>query len=1133
MSEGTSTRNDLSGTVYGTVVQAHSVSFAGGRDVRRGVWMAPEPTRTLVPRVHLTERLIGLLSPGGADVGVVGAGGFGKTTLVTQVCRRVRDTFPGGVLWVTLGEHVPDPLLADKLNDLSELLSGRRPALTDPSTAGYLLGELLREREPTLLVIDDLWAASRLAPFPTGPNLARLVTSRMRGTLPATCEILKVDRMSPEESSSLLSGGLPGLTRTDQLTHLTGGWALLLSLANGAIRQWTADGWTPDEAADLVGEQLVQDGPDSLDLDSADRRDQAVAMSVEASLRRLDGMSRERFLQLGVLPEDVGVPAEVVGSLWAAGGADVAGSRRLIRLLADLSLITFTGGTILVHDVLRSYLRHVLGPRRIVEANATMVRALRADAPADWASAPPYTRRHLAGHAAHAGLLDPLLLDAGFLLAAAQPELLACLEAARGDGARTAAAVYRRVAHHLRDQPVAERPAYLALAAHRIGAPALAAAADERGTGASWRSSWARWNPEPEHKILARHGSAVLDVAIAPLQDGRTWVISKDLDGDVRVVDLVSNESVTPPWLLPGRRIRAIRCVPAPGGRPLVITHEWGEGLRVRDLVSGDDLEFEGQEKVGNLNEIVWTEHQGRPVVVVGCWDRTVRAWDVTTGRRIGRKISFSVHDDARFWTIAAGALANGHLAVAVANERAPVRLWDMETGRPTGHTIPGDPVRTMHLAWGRSALFTAGDSGAILRWNATTGAPAAGGRAGHGTGLSALVCVRLADAEVLISGGDDGTVRLWDARTGECRGGPLSAHAGSVRSLACAELADRRVVLMTGGNENTARLWEAEAFAERSRREAALPAVTSVVRAGGRTVSGHADGVLRVWESGEAVAELAGSSRVLAHHRGFVIGTGGDGLRVWQTGGAGQDAGFARDLRTAAGAVACATDVDGAVVMITGGAGNTVEAVRLPSGERLWRKRTRERAKWECAGRRSPRVSALATATLPDGRRVVVSGGGDGTIRVGDLLTGRRIGTSMNCRGERQPSPASVSALACTRLPDGRVVAIAGSEDTTHATVAVWDLVTCRIVTASAIRTDWTRHVVCVTLPDGSPVVVTGDTILRVWPLDALDRTTDWLPAFHIDLDAPVTALDVDQQGAIVAGTQHGLTRLHLLRLP
>ncbi|WP_188308969.1 WD40 repeat domain-containing protein [Streptomyces sp. CBMA123] len=547
-------------------------------------------------------------------------------------------------------------------------------------------------------------------------------------------------------------------------------------------------------------------------------------------------------------------------------------------------------------------------------------------------------------------------------------------------------------------------------------------------------------------------------------------------------MDLMSNESVRPPWLLPGHCPRIIRCIATTNGRNLVVVQDRipdrGEGLQVRDLVSGEDLEFEGQETVGRIQEIVCTDHDGCTVVAVLCWDGAVHAWDAQTGRTVGRRIELPADGETHFRTIAAGTLANGHLAVAVANAEAPVRLWDLESGEPSEHTIPGDPIRTMLVVWGPSGLFTAGDSGTLQRWDASTGeAMWSPFSTGQGPFLSALLCARVAGTDVVISGGNRGTVCLWDACTGERLGVPLAVHDSSVRSLAWAELPDGRAVLVTGGNENTARSWELHALDGRTRQATRVPAVTSVIQVAGRTVSGHTDGVLRVWDAGEAVAELAGSFRVLAQYSDLAIAAGsrGDGmestLRLWSLAG-GQEVGAPRELPTT-GTVACITELDGAAVAVVGGENNAVEAAWLPTGERLWRTRTRERTKWENCGRfrRLQEITAITTATLPDGRTVVVSGSMDGTIRIRDLRTGRRLGTSMNVRAVEQPSPAAVSALVSTRLPDGRIVAIACSEDTTRATVAAWDLVTCRPVATTAVATGWVHRVVCITLPDGTPL--------------------------------------------------------------
>lgn len=531
------------------------------------LWMVPEAGRMLVERTDELTRLADLVLGGAPVVGVLGAGGFGKTTLVAQVCHRLRDAFPGGVLWVALGEQMPDPALAEKINDLSELVDGTRPALTDPAAAGYHLGVLLAQRAPTLLVVDDVWAASRLAPFlRSGARI--VVTTRSRGALPGTAKLLHLQPLGLDLSRSLLRLGVPGLTRTARLVRRTGGWPILLALVNSAILRSVEDGLAPNDAGDLVAELLV-DGPDSLDLDSADRRDQAVRATVEASLRRLDPQSRQRCLELGVFPEDTDVPVEVAQLLWATLPST---ARRLVRTLADLALISVSGDRLRLHDVLRAHLRQILGPDGLAEANGRLVEALRVDAAGDWAGAREYSRAHLAGHAADAGALDALLLDAAFLLAARPPGLLESLPEARTAAGRAAALSYQRVVHHLRDRPAAESPAYLELAARQAGAVALADDAGRLAGSAPWRCAWARWYVEPPHTILTRHSDTVAQVAVVPRADGQTLVVSLGADHRMRVVDGTRNTPVELPWPLPAGEPSAIACVELPdAGHVLVV----------------------------------------------------------------------------------------------------------------------------------------------------------------------------------------------------------------------------------------------------------------------------------------------------------------------------------------------------------------------------------------------------------------------------------------------------------------------------------------------------------------------------------------------------------------------------------
>ena len=77
----------------------------------------------------------------------------------------------------------------------------------------------------------------------------------------------------------------------------------------------------------------------------------------------------------------------------------------------------------------------------------------------DWAHAPPYVCQHLAAHAATAGLLDSLLGDSGFLVAADPSVLLPALDSASSPHARQVAWFYRTAADRLRTSTLAERAA--------------------------------------------------------------------------------------------------------------------------------------------------------------------------------------------------------------------------------------------------------------------------------------------------------------------------------------------------------------------------------------------------------------------------------------------------------------------------------------------------------------------------------------------------------------------------------------------------------------------------------------------------------------------------------------------------
>jgi Domain of unknown function (DUF4062)/NB-ARC domain len=353
-------------------------AYARGRTGgARRPWMAP-PLDRIVERLDLAGPLLAALTiPDAAEVGLTtalqGAGGFGKTTLATWVCHRaeIDRRYPGGLLWVSVGQQVHSADLAERVNDLSFVLSGTRPAIVDPEAAGAELGRLLDERGPVLLVVDDVWDRAQLRPFRFGGRACtRLVTTRIPDLLPDDRPRILVDAMSPQQARTLVASGVTGLSAdvTDRLATVAGRWPVLLSLVNGALRRRVARGQYPASAAADIERLLTAGGPAALDPARPGDRSQAVTATVEASLTLLDDADRSRYLDLAIFPEDVDIPLDVLALLWPGCQVDgVCEEFAGLGLVADVRLDP-PGRRLVLHDVLRAYLRsrHTAGDRAVV-----------------------------------------------------------------------------------------------------------------------------------------------------------------------------------------------------------------------------------------------------------------------------------------------------------------------------------------------------------------------------------------------------------------------------------------------------------------------------------------------------------------------------------------------------------------------------------------------------------------------------------------------------------------------------------------------------------------------------------------------------------------------------------------------
>lgn len=368
------------------------------------------------------------------NVGVQGAGGFGKSTIARLVIndRRVLRRFRGRIYWVTLGREARGAALVEKVNDLARLIDPGTPyPFADLRQATDHLAEVLVRGPERLLILDDVWFEDQVTAFPDVPGSSRLITTRVSSLAMNGQAVVAVDQLSDHQARRLLTAGLTQPPPADLVTDLvaaSGKWPLLLRLMNRALV--SASRIDPDlgGAARNLVERLRQGDPTALDplvmgLDIGDpsARSRSVSATIEASIGLLEPESRARFSELAVFVEDEPIPVWLVSLLWHATATLTERDTRLLCVrLADLALIDLTptshGGEATLHDVVRDYLRHRLGHGEVQRLNGVLVDAATDGLPSAagngsteavaWWELPaskPYLRQHLIEHLLAAG----------------------------------------------------------------------------------------------------------------------------------------------------------------------------------------------------------------------------------------------------------------------------------------------------------------------------------------------------------------------------------------------------------------------------------------------------------------------------------------------------------------------------------------------------------------------------------------------------------------------------------------------------------------------------------------------------------------------------------------------------------
>ncbi|MEM7530405.1 MAG: NB-ARC domain-containing protein, partial [Pseudomonadota bacterium] len=627
-----------------------------------------------------------------STIALVGMGGNGKTAVAEEISSdpKVREAFPGGVLWLGFGLDASFTVARAVSEGLARAcVSTKDLDLSSDQMAIKSLSEGLGE-EPVLVVHDDVWRKQQLPELPV--HCTRLITTRVEDLARQDTAPIPVERLPAEAAHRLLAHeiSIDSERSEERLTKLAAklrGWTLLLRLVNDELRTAQENGQPLAKALDDF--EAFTDTHDISALDQThgghgaqELRRIAVRFCLDYGFDALGENERRVFYNLGIIPQGVDMPVDAACDFARhATGVSALRAKALLRQFSGRSIFRefdWKAATFRMHDELWAYFRTSVEQEGLwIDLHGAMLSALREHCSDEWSTLTQdheYGWRQLLYHLRESGAgaqVDELRTDYDWLKAKLRAvgalELLSSFSVQpKGPEVEKAG---RAIALSLR--VISKRKEAFALQMYgRLGHET----SDRLNEIAEQARQDGDFFPAPKAPHLSPlgaesirfegHGGWVTSAVFSP--DG-TRVLTASLDRTARLWDVETGMEVRP---FEGHGAGVWSAVFSPDGTR-VLTASWDDTARLWDVETGTEIRpFEGH---GDWVRSAVFSPDGT-LVLTASDDRTARLWEVETGTEIR---PFDGHGAG----VLSAVFSPDGTRVLTASRDGTARLWDVETG--------------------------------------------------------------------------------------------------------------------------------------------------------------------------------------------------------------------------------------------------------------------------------------------------------------------------------------------------------------------------------------------------------------------------------------------------------------------